>query len=206
MRRLRLAPLTETALALALPLATTPEQEVVLWCQRGWFVAMGSPVVSQDAGASAPVSAIIEGLGGPGAFCGCLFGASCPWHHGATPGAGNPGQCRLGARTSGAGIPRAAESSVQRSGSGHIRSRGTLEQTLGQGTSTASLPWQMPRTLALALETLLAWTTRTHHCLQSCPGCRRCSCTNPPQPWKHCASCAVLGICQRHSIPTCWRS
>src|SRR5439155_17684638 len=36
------------------------------------------------------------------------FGACCPWHRGATPGAGNPGQRRLGAGASGAGIPRAA--------------------------------------------------------------------------------------------------
>ena len=39
--------LSETALALALRLATTPEQEVVLWCQRGWFVAIGSPTDSR---------------------------------------------------------------------------------------------------------------------------------------------------------------
>jgi hypothetical protein len=37
---------------------------------------------------------------------------------------------------------------------GHTQ-QGTLEQALGEGTSTASLPWQMPVTLALALETLL---------------------------------------------------
>jgi hypothetical protein len=46
--------------------------------------------------------------GGPGALCRCLIRACCPWHHGATPGAGNPSQRRLGARASGAGIPRAA--------------------------------------------------------------------------------------------------
>src|SRR5262245_59946929 len=55
--------LTETELTLALRLATTPEQEVVLWCQRGWWVVLGSPAVSQqEAGVAAPVLAIIEGL------------------------------------------------------------------------------------------------------------------------------------------------
>src|SRR5262249_44305520 len=54
--------LADTALALALRLATTPEQEMALWCQRGWFLTLQDPAFSQQEGASTPAVAIIEGL------------------------------------------------------------------------------------------------------------------------------------------------
>ena len=153
--------LTETALALALPLATTPEQEVVLWCQRGWFVAMGSPVVSQDAGASAPVSAIIEGL--QAAQARSADASLEPLVRGITALLQGQVTQASAALAHVPVVPAFPELQVLCTAVwlwAHTQ-QGTLEQTLGQGTSTASLPWQMPRTLALALETLLAWTTRT---------------------------------------------
>ena len=152
--------LTETALALALRLATTPEQEVVLWCQRGWFLAMGHPTVSQAAGVSAPVLATIEGLQAAQARCadaslepvvrgvtallqGHVAQASEALAH--VPVV--PAFPELQALCTAAWLWAQAQ-------------QGISDQALAQATAIASLPWHMPGTLALALETLLAWTTR----------------------------------------------
>src|SRR6266568_4604522 len=48
----------------------------VLWCQRGWFLALQAPVFSQEEGASAPAVAIIEGLQEAQARC-----ADTSWGH-----------------------------------------------------------------------------------------------------------------------------
>src|SRR5215510_2480884 len=153
--------LTETALALALRLATTPEQEVVLWCQRGWWVAMGSPAVSQDAGAAAPVLAIIEGL--QAAQARCADASLEPVVRGITAllqGQGTQASATLAHVPAVPAFPELQALCTAAWLWAHTQ-QGTLDQALGQGTSTAPLPWQMPSTLALALETLLAWTTRT---------------------------------------------
>jgi tetratricopeptide (TPR) repeat protein len=151
--------LTESALALALRLATTPEQEVVLWCQRGWFAVLGPPAVSQNTAASMPLLALVEGL--QAAQTRCADAALEPVVHGLT--ALLQGQI---AQASEAlvhvpAVPAFPELQALCTAAwlwAHTQ-QGTLDQALGQGTSSASLPWQMPRTLALALETLLAWTT-----------------------------------------------
>ncbi len=153
--------LTETALALALRLATTPEQEVVLWCQRGWFVAMGSPTVLQDAAASAPVLAIVEGL--QAAQARCADASLEPVVRGITAllqGQTTQASAALTHVPIVLAFPELQALCTAAWLWAHTQ-QGTLEQALGQGTSTASLPWQMSSTLALALETLLARTTRT---------------------------------------------
>jgi len=153
--------LTETALALAQRLATTPEQEVVLWCQRGWCVAMGSPTVSQDAGASASVLAIIEGLQAAQARCADV--SLAPVVRGITAllqGQVAQASAALAQMPVVLAFPELQAFCTAAWLWAHTQ-RGTLEQALGQSTSTASLPWHMPSMLALALETLLAWATRT---------------------------------------------
>src|SRR5499427_3322235 len=153
--------LTETALALALRLATTPEQEVVLWCQRGWWVAMGSPAVSQDAGAAESVLAIIEGLQATQARC--ADASLEPVVRGITALLQEQVTQASAALTHVPAAPAFPELQALCTATwlwAHTQ-QGTLDQALGQATSTASLPWHMPSILALALETLLMWTTRT---------------------------------------------
>ena len=134
--------LTETALALALRLATTPEQEVVLWCQRGWFVAMGSPAVSQDAAVSAPVLTIIEGL--QAAQARCADASLEPVVHGITALLQGQVAQASAALAHVPAVPAFPELQALCTAAwlwAHTQ-QGTLEQALGQGTSTASLPWQ----------------------------------------------------------------
>jgi hypothetical protein len=153
--------LTETALALALRLATTPEQEVVLWCQRGWFMAMASPAVSQDAAVSAPVLTLLEGL--QAAQARCAEASLEPVVRGITAllqGQVTQASAALAHIPVMPAFPELQALCTAAWLWAHTQ-QGTLEQALGQGTSAASLPWQTPHTLALALETLLAWTTRT---------------------------------------------
>jgi tetratricopeptide (TPR) repeat protein len=153
--------LTEMALALALRLATTPEQEVVLWCQRAWFVAMGPPAVSQNAAVSAPVLTIIEELQTVQARC---EDASLePVVRGITALLQGQVAQASAALVHVPAVPAFPELQALCTAAwlwAHTQ-QGTLEQALGQGASTASLPWHMPRTLAFALEILLAWTTHT---------------------------------------------
>ena len=153
--------LTETALTLALRLAATPEQEVVLWCQRGWCVAMESPAITQGIAVSASVLTIIEGL--QAAQARCTDASLEPVVHGIT--ALLQGQVAQASLTlvHAPAVPAFPELQALCTAAwlwAHTQ-QGTLEQALGQATSTASLPWQLPSTLALALEALLAWTTRT---------------------------------------------
>src|SRR5262252_5681650 len=153
--------LTETALALALRLATTPEQEVVLWCQRGWFVALGSPAVFQDAAVSAPVLTIIEGL--QAAQTRCADASLEPVVRGITALLQGQVTQASAALVHVPVVPAFPELQALCTAAwlwAHTQ-QGTLEQALGQSASTASLPWHMPRTLAFALEILLAWTSRT---------------------------------------------
>ncbi len=153
--------LSETALTLALRLATTPEQEVVLWCQRGWFVAIGSPPDSREAGASALVAAASEGL--QLALTRCADASLEPVARGIV--------ALLQGQVAQASeilvhvplVPAFPELQALCTAAwlwAHTQQE-TLDQALGQGLPSVSLPWQMPGTLALALETLLAWTTRT---------------------------------------------
>jgi tetratricopeptide (TPR) repeat protein len=124
-------------------------------------MALGSPVVSQDAAVSAPVLAIIEGL--QAAQVRCADASSLePVVRGIT--ALLQGQI---AQASAAlvhvpAVPVFPEMQALCTAAwlwAHTQ-QGTLEQALGQDTSTASLPWSTSGTLALALETLLAWMTR----------------------------------------------
>src|SRR6266446_1612847 len=153
--------LADTALALALRLATTPEQEVVLWSQRGWFLALQAPVFSQEEGASAPAVAIIEALQETQARC-----ADTSWGH-----VGRGIAALLQGHVAQASeafvqVPVVAEFPELQALStaawlwAHTQQE-TLDQALGQASSTVSLPWQTSSVLALALETLLVWTTRT---------------------------------------------
>lgn len=153
--------LTETALALALRLATTPEQEVGLWCQRGWCMAIESPAISQGTAGSAPVLTIIEGL--QAAQARCADASLEPVVHGITALLQGQVAQASAALVHVPAVPVFPELQALCTAAwlwAHTQ-RGTLEQALGQVTSTASLPWQLPSTLALALETLLAWTMRT---------------------------------------------
>ena len=55
--------LADTALALALRLVTTPEQEAALWCQRGWRMMTAAPAGTQAGTAAGPSQTdILEGL------------------------------------------------------------------------------------------------------------------------------------------------
>jgi tetratricopeptide (TPR) repeat protein len=153
--------LSETALALALRLAITPEQEAMLWCQRAWFMAIELPVDSRQVGVSAPVAAIIEGL--QMALARCADATLEPVGRGLV--ALLQGQV---AQASAALIdvplvPAFPELQALCTAAwlwAHTQ-RETLEQALAQSPSSASLPWQMPGTLSLALETLLVWRTRS---------------------------------------------
>jgi len=152
--------LPETALALALRLATTPEQEVALWCQRGWCVAMGSPAISQGLAASAPVLTIIEGL--QAAQARCTDTSLEPVVHGITALLQGQVAQASAALVHVPALPAGPELQALCTATwlwAHTQ-QGTLEQAMGQTTSPASLPWQLPGALALALETLLAKTTR----------------------------------------------
>ncbi len=153
--------LADTALALALRLATTPEQEVVLWCQRGWFLAIGAPALSQEEGTSAPADALIEGLQAAQARCadaalGPVVGGIAALLQGHVDQASE-------AFVHVPVLPEFPELQALCTAAwlwAHTQQE-TLAQALEQSASTASLPWQTSSVLALALETLLVWTTRT---------------------------------------------
>jgi len=153
--------LADTALALALRLATTPEQEVVLWGQRGWFLALEAPALSQEEGASAPVVAIIEGL--QAAQARCVDASLEPVVRGIEALLqGHAAQASV-ALAHVPVVPEFPELQALCTAAwlwAHTQQE-TLDQALGQVSSTASLPWQTSSMLALALETLLVWTTRT---------------------------------------------
>ena len=153
--------LSEMALALALRLAITPEQEVGLWCQHGWYVAMASPAISQGITVSAPVLTIIEGL--QAAQARCADASLEPVVHGITALLQGQVAQASTALVHVPAVPACPELQALCTSAwlwAHTQ-QGTLEQALGQATSTTSLPWQLPSTLALALETLLTWTMRT---------------------------------------------
>src|SRR5215475_3285932 len=136
--------LTETALALALRLATTPEQEVVLWCQRAWFMAMASPAVFQDVAVSAPVLTILEGL--QAAQARCAEASLEPVVRGITAllqGQVTQASAALAHIPAMPAFPE-LQALCTAAWLWARTQQGTLEQALGQGTSAASLPWQTP--------------------------------------------------------------
>ena len=147
-------------MAHTLELASASTIRLVIW-SRGWFMALGSPAVPPDAAVSAPVLTIIEGLQAAQARCAdaslepVVRGIVALLQGQVTQASAALAQVPV--------VPVFPELQALCTAAwlwAHTQ-QGTLEQALGQGTSTASLPWHMPGTLALALEALLAWTTRT---------------------------------------------
>jgi tetratricopeptide (TPR) repeat protein len=151
--------LADTALALALRLATTPEQLAYLWLHRGWFVATTSLTRQSNAGlapcargeillqvqqarAHCPHAPLARALQGVEALL--------------------QGDEAL-ALTCFVQVPTVPEAPVVQALSvaawlwAHTR-QGTLEQALSRARK-APLPWQTEDTLVAALEMLLAWTS-----------------------------------------------
>src|SRR5215471_5267678 len=151
--------LADTALALALRLATTPEQLAYLWLHRGWLAATVSPACQSNPGVAscaggeillevqqarahcthAPLARVLQGvealLQGDEALALMCF-AQVP----TVPEA-----------------PAVQALSVAAWLWAQAR-QGTLEQALGRARK-ASLPWQTDDILVVALEMLLAWTS-----------------------------------------------
>lgn len=146
--------LAETALALALRLATTPEQQAPLWLYRGWLAA--TTAGRQDA--APPRAEILLGVQQARAHC-----ADAPLAQ-ALRGveALLQGDETL-ALTCFAQVPTVPEVPIAQALCvaawlwAQAR-QGTLEPALRGARDT---PWQTETTLTIALELLLAWTTRS---------------------------------------------
>lgn len=154
--------LADTALTLALRVATTPEQEAALWCQRGWRLATAAAESRQEGTASGLSQAdILAGLQLAQARC-----ADTELAHVAR------------------GIEALLQGDMAQASAAFVRlptvpevpelqalcvaawlwahaQQDTLDQALASGASMASLPWQTSTLLATALETLLAWMPST---------------------------------------------
>jgi tetratricopeptide (TPR) repeat protein len=152
--------LADTALALALRLATTPEQLAYLWLHRGWLAATASPASQPNpAVASCARGELLLEIQRARAHC-----ANAPLAralHGVE--ALLQGDEVL-AQACFAQVPAVPEVPAVQALStaawlwAHAR-QGMLEQALGQARKTP-LPWQTEDTLIAALEMLLAWTSR----------------------------------------------
>src|SRR5215471_10255279 len=152
--------LADTALTLALRVATTPEQEAALWCQRGW------QMVCQRAWQMATVSGVSQPdlrAGLQLAQAHCAETALAPVVRGLEALlAGDVAQATAAFVHLPAGpeLPELQALCVAAWLWTHTQ-QDTLDQALAPGPSTASPPWQTSTVLAMALETLLAWTTHT---------------------------------------------
>jgi hypothetical protein len=152
--------LADTALALALRLATTPEQRAYLWLHRGWLAATASPARQPNPGVAscargefllevqqarahcthAPLARALQGVEA------LLQGdEALAW------------TCFVQVLTV-PEVPAVQTLSVAAWLWAHAR-QGTLEQALRR-VHKAPLPWQTDDTLVAALEMLLAWTSR----------------------------------------------
>jgi tetratricopeptide (TPR) repeat protein len=152
--------LADTVLALALRLATTPEQRAYLWLHRGWLAATASAVSQSNPGvASCARGEVLLEVQQARAHCThaplarALQGVEALLQ-------GNEAL----ARTCFIQVPTVPEAPVVQALNvaawfwAHAR-QGTLEQALGRARK-APLPWQTEDTLVAALEMLLAWTSR----------------------------------------------
>src|SRR6266581_159966 len=158
--------LANTALALALRLATTPEQRAALWLHRGWLAATASPARQSNLGmASCARGELLLELQQARAHCADAPLASTLQGVEALLQDNEALALRCFAQA-----PTVPEAPAVQALSiavwlwAHAR-QGTLEQALRRG-GTTPLPWHTEDTLVAALEMLLAWTssvaTSTH--------------------------------------------
>jgi len=152
--------LADTALTLALRLATTPEQRAYLWLHRGWLVATVQPARQPDLG-GLPCTRGEVLLEVQQARAHCTHIPLARALQGVE--ALLQGDETL-ALTCFAQVPTVPEAPTVQVLSvaawlwAHAR-QGTLAQALGRARK-APLPWQTEDTLVAALEMLLAWTSR----------------------------------------------
>ena len=151
--------LAEAALALALRLALTPEQQAHLWLHRGWLAATAPPGRQPNPGVvcSARGALLLE-VQRARAHC-----AQAPLARALQGVEALLQDNEALALTCFTQVPTVPEAPVVQALSvaawlwAQAR-QGTLEQALGR-TRKAPLPWQTDDTLVTALEMLLAWTS-----------------------------------------------
>ncbi|MBM3224451.1 MAG: hypothetical protein FJZ47_11700, partial [Candidatus Tectomicrobia bacterium] len=146
----------DRALALALRVTLTPEQALMVWCQRGWYLALSRTGAMTQEGATSLEAGLQEAL------------ARCP-ETPITEVAHGIEALLQGDPTSASAtlapplaLPNIPEWQALCTSSwlwAHTQ-RGTLEDALAPTVSLASLPWQSSPVLALALEMLLTSTPK----------------------------------------------
>ena len=151
--------LADTALALALRLATTPEQLAYLWLYRGWLTATASPVSqSNPEGVPCAGGALLLELQRARAHCvnaplaRALQGVEALLQGDEALALTCFAQVLIVPE-----VPAVQALSVAAWFWAHAR-QGTLEQALGRARKAPPL-WQTDDTLVAALEMLLAWTS-----------------------------------------------
>ena len=150
--------LADTALALALRLATTPEQLAYLWLHRGWLAATASPARQSNLGvASCARGEVLLEVQRARAHC-----THAPLARALRGVEALLQGDEVLALTCFVQMPTVPEAPAVQALSvaawfwAHAR-QGTLEQALSRARK-APLPWQTDDTLVAALEMLLAWT------------------------------------------------
>jgi tetratricopeptide (TPR) repeat protein len=151
--------LADTALALALRLATTPEQRAYLWLHRGWLAATTSPARQANPGAASCARGVLL-LEVQRARAHCTYAALARALQGVEALFQGDEALALTCFVQMATVPEApAVQALSVAAWLWAQARqGTLEQALGRARK-APLPWQTDDTLVAALEMLLAWTS-----------------------------------------------
>jgi tetratricopeptide (TPR) repeat protein len=151
--------LADTALALALRLATTPEQHAYLWLHRGWLAATTSLACQANPGAVSYARGVLL-LEVQRARAHCTHAALARALQGVEALLQGDEALALTCFVQVATVPEAPAVQALSVAAwlwAHAR-QGTLEQALGRARK-APLPWQTDDTLVAALEMLLAWTS-----------------------------------------------
>ena len=150
--------LADTALALALRLATTPEQRASLWLHRGWLAAMASPACQSNPGVASCARGEVL-LEVQQARSHCVNAPLARALQGVEALLQGDEALALTCFVQAPTVPEAPAVQTLRVAAwlwAHAR-QGTLEQALGRAHK-APLPWQTDDTLVAALEVLLACT------------------------------------------------
>jgi tetratricopeptide (TPR) repeat protein len=151
--------LADTALALALRLATTPEQHAYLWLHRGWLAATTSLACQANPGAVSYARGVLL-LEVQRARAHCTHAALARALQGVEALLQGDEALALTCFVQVATVPEAPAVQALSIAAwlwAHAR-QGMLEQALGRARK-ASLPWQTDDILVAALEMLLAWTS-----------------------------------------------
>jgi tetratricopeptide (TPR) repeat protein len=151
--------LADTALTLALRLATTPEQRAYLWLHRGWLAATMSPAYRANPGAASCARGVLL-LEVQWARAHCTHAALACALQGVEALLLGDEALALTCFVQVATVPEApVVQAISVAAWLWAQARqGTLEQAL-ERSRKAPLPWQTDDTLVAALEMLLAWTS-----------------------------------------------